>query len=114
MDRDQNSSVHRKFIISLPISPSSHFIKIDSESDNSIKKDIINEDSLARSFYSIFPFAAYLRLFPDKRTDAEKQITDQTNYLPKSRIIMVSTFPYPLAYLLTFRRFSSHAARLTF
>ncbi|TIC27226.1 putative MFS drug transporter [Wallemia mellicola] len=89
MDRDQNSSVHRKFIISLPISPSSHFIKIDSESDNSIKKDIINEDSLARSFYSIFPFAAYLRLFPDKRTDAEKQITDQTNYLPKSRIIMV-------------------------
>lgn len=69
-----------------------HFIKIDSESDNSIKKELDSVDGeyvMADQRRSYPPIHSANHIIADNRNDAEKQITDQTNYLPKSRIVMV-------------------------
>ena len=63
---------------------------LDSDSDNSMKEKesiIIGMFTLTITDKIFIDYQFYLI---DNRNDAEKGMTDQTNYLPKSRIILVS------------------------
>lgn len=63
---------------------------LDSDSDNSMKEKesiIIGMFTLTITDKIFIDYQFYLI---DNRNDVEKGMTDQTNYLPKSRIILVS------------------------
>lgn len=65
---------------------------LDSDSDNSMKEKesiIIGMFTLTITDKIFIDYQFYLI---DNRNDVEKGMTDQTNYLPKSRIILVSIY----------------------
>ena len=66
---------------------------LDSDSDNSIKeKESIIIGMFNLTIIDKIFIVDYQFYLIDNRNDVEKGMTDQTNYLPKSRIILVSIY----------------------